>query len=411
MTCKDVKTYPATGGPNDGYFLKWDSAGSKCILTSEKTTYHAFRSGDMRHCIADHMFGGEFLEAYAALKSTKIKYTVYKAGFPYLVGDYASPATAKTTAYKCEKPLACSATVPGAAGSTTIWSALSTGTVVEFYDPSERIDPDVIDCILFNSIKTANPNALNAKFFDLKDVDTVYVCNDSPLRVFSCASTEAECLQNAPSDDNLLQAKPIWTVYRAIGKDANKKAATLYCADDGRFDYTGTVKGTTALPWSFDFSPFEYKKGEVCTYDKDLYMQVKAGFVFPTRTVTGLTADQLLITNGVTDQNTTMTKQGVWNAFKTSYDLEIAKFTGTTTEVTIGSVKYTKAQLMNIRYTGNKEGRMGLWEHATAVPATTTAATTGARRVLRRLATASCTDLDAYGIDLAYYFNTHQYSP
>jgi hypothetical protein len=58
---------------------------------------------------------------------------------------------------------------------------------------------------------------------------------------------------------------------------------------------------------------------------------------------------------------------------------------------------------------------MGLWEHATAVPvATTTAATTttGARRVLRRLAlTTTCADLDAYGVDLAYYFNVRQYSP
>jgi hypothetical protein len=316
MTCKGVKTYPTTGGPNDGYFLKHDSATGKCVLTSTKTSYHAFRSGDMRHCIADHLFGGDFIGAYNAIKSTKVTYTVYKPGFPYIVGDYASPATAKTTAYKCEKPLACAATVPGAVGTSAIWSTLKTGTVVEYYDPAERIEPDVIDCILFKTIDSSNANALDAQFFDLKQADTFYVCDGTPLRVFSCASTEAECIANKPTDVNLLQAKPIWKVYRAKGRDANVKASELYCADDGRFDYTGKHAGATALAWSFDFSPFEFMKGEVCTYSKDLYTQVKAGFVFPTRTVTGLTAEQLAITTGPIAQNSTKSKQEVWSDFK-----------------------------------------------------------------------------------------------
>lgn len=411
ITCKDVQVYPTTGGPNAGYFLKWDSSSKQCVLTSDRTSYHAFRSGDMRHCIADHQFGGEFRQAYDAIKNAVIRFTVYKANYPYVLGDYASPPTNTSTAYKCLKPLACAKTVPGATGSSAIWGTKETSIVVQFYDPALIIDPEVIDCILFNSIKTANANALDAKFFDLKDPDTVYVCDGAPLRVFSCLTTESACLGAQPSDANLTQTAPIWLVHKAIGRDANAKASELYCAEDGRFDYEGDAKGANALAWSYDFSTFEFMGGEVCTYDKDLYMQVKSGFVFPTRTVTGLTADQLALIATVTADNTTNTKQSVWTAFKVSYDAAIATITGNTTTVTIHGTTYTKAQLMNIRYTGNKEGRLHLWEHAEAVPTTTTT-TTGARRVLRRLVlTTTCTDLDDFGIDLAYYFNTKQYTP
>ena len=70
-------------------------------------------------------------------------------------------------------------------------------------------------------------------------------------------------------------------------------------------------------------------------------------------------------------------------------------------------------KLHNIRYIGNSSGRTGLWEFESEIPvALQTTTTTGARRVLRRLAiTTTCADLDAYGIDLAFYFNTKQYTP
>lgn len=400
MTCEGVSVYPSDGGMNHGYYLQYSTSSKTCALTSNRTSYHAFRSGDMRQCIADGRFDKDYTKAYNAIKNITINYTVWFKDYPYVIGMYAAADEATAaTAYKCEKPIECAKVAPDGT-NTAIWSAKADGVTVEYFIPELEFFPEQIECLLWSAIDSSNPNKLDAAYFDLKGADAVYVCDGTPLRVFSCLTNEADCIANRPTDANITQETPVWRIYEARGKDADEVEPELYCAHDGRQDYMGTSFGSTALDWWYDFSAFEFYNGEICSYDKKLIESVKAGFIFPTRTSTGLTDEQLAIINPAVTQTTTSAKQDVWTSFKTAYDSAVNSLASATT-VTINGNSYTKDQIENLRYYGNAEGRMGLWEYEEMRPTTTA---TGARRVLRQLALGdeahTCAILEDYGFTL-----------
>jgi hypothetical protein len=71
----------------------------------------------------------------------------------------------------------------------------------------------------------------------------------------------------------------------------------MYCAGDGRAPYQGNDL-LDIRPWSYDFGRIEFKNGEICSYDKNLLKLYTSAYYLPYNTPTGLTNDQLAITNG-----------------------------------------------------------------------------------------------------------------
>lgn len=75
--------------------------------------------------------------------------------------------------------------------------------------------------------------------------------------------------------------------------------------------------------WTYDFSNLEFKNfGQVCSYDRDVIGQISRGYQYKFNTPTGLTADQLAITNGgaagaafTQDSLATTSKQGIWDNY------------------------------------------------------------------------------------------------
>lgn len=121
--CTNVSAYPRGKGPNAGYWLKYEATATNCQLTSEVTEYHAFRSGDLKFCLADAAANGDFVAAALSIKSTTKWYTEHDPKYPYVVGslaaykDNATPPTFSCryckTGFDCVNP-------PGAA-ATADW--------------------------------------------------------------------------------------------------------------------------------------------------------------------------------------------------------------------------------------------------------------------------------------------------
>lgn len=97
----------------------------------------------------------------------------------------------------------------------------------------------------------------------------------------------------------------------------------MYCSEDGRSPYEGNVN-LNIVPWLYDFGRLEFKNGNVCSYDRSSLKLMTSGYFLAHNTPTGLTNDQLAITNG-NAQNTaysqsslsTVNRQQIWKNFNT----------------------------------------------------------------------------------------------
>jgi len=122
------------------------------------------------------------------------------------------------------------------------------------------------------------------------------------------------CLLNEPNDVSLLQASPIWKIHQVMGKDPRKVAPVLYCVDDARATYSGNVN-LNAKAWFYDDSNLEFKNGQVCSYDKQALAMYTSAYIYTYATPTGLTDDQLSVTNGNV-MNTPYTQSSVLDTQK-----------------------------------------------------------------------------------------------
>jgi hypothetical protein len=131
--------------------------------------------------------------------------------------------------------------------------------------------------------------------------DPYYVCHGSPLRVFTCVATTSDpqqtCLTTEPSDSSVLQVNPVWKIHQVMGRDPVKVAPVLYCVDDSRATYSGNLN-LNIKSWFYDGSNLEFKNGQICSYDKKALSMYTSGFIYAYNTLTGLTDDQLAVTNG-----------------------------------------------------------------------------------------------------------------
>lgn len=95
----------------------------------------------------------------------------------------------------------------------------------------------------------------------------------------------------------------------------------MYCAEDGRSPYEGN-ENLNIVPWLYDFGRFEFKNGSVCSYDRTALKLMTAGFYVAYNTPTGLTNDQLAVTNGnaqftpyTQSSLATVNRQEIWKNF------------------------------------------------------------------------------------------------
>ena len=99
-----------------------------------------------------------------------------------------------------------------------------------------------------------------------------------------------------------------------MGKDPRKVAPVLYCVDDARATYSGNVN-LNAKAWFYDDSNLEFKNGQVCSYDKQALAMYTSAYIYTYATPTGLTDDQLSVTNGNV-MNTPYTQSSVLDTQK-----------------------------------------------------------------------------------------------
>jgi hypothetical protein len=203
IRCTNVKAYPNADGPNKNFWLAFNSTTSKCDMTTTVTEYHAFRSGDLRKCIAFGKNNGNYVAARTATKVTSTPYTDFKLNYPYKIGSHAAvPGDSTNTAMKCLKAVECAYTPITSSLATAVWGTKDVAATLAYFNVALITDPDTVECLSYDGIKLAG---LSATTLELTGANAKYVCHNAigkPLRVFKCIDTTANCLAVEPTDAN-----------------------------------------------------------------------------------------------------------------------------------------------------------------------------------------------------------------